>query len=144
MHLYPIQFRIKKSNFSLMGCYEGELIHRFGSNSPDWKRGTDTFPSAKFVICSAQSFRGSCSSDRFAYATFSRRERERERERRTTGRCSQAACRRAKGTQGKASSLSRSQRHRSRDQIGHLGPAAGLQSDIRRRYCVCTPCSPIT
>jgi len=44
MHsLYPIQYSVKKMTFLWCGCYEGELIHRFGSNSPDWKRGTDTF-----------------------------------------------------------------------------------------------------
>lgn len=36
----------------------------------------------------------------------------------------------------------RSQRHQRSDQIERLGPAAGLQSDIRRRYCVCTRCLP--
>jgi len=67
--------------------------------------------------------------------------REKERAGGKDGRC---RMREGKRKPRRASSLSRSQRHRSGDQIGHLGPAAGLQSDIRRRYCARVPCSPIT
>jgi len=78
-------------------------------------------------------------------ATRSRRREGREGES-ERGRLAVARCRMREGKRKprRASSLSRSQRHRSGDQIGHLGPAAGLQSDIRRRYCARAPCSPIT
>lgn len=123
------------------GCYEGELIHRFGSSFHDRTQGSDTsLPRNSLSVALNHS------EDRVpridSRMLCDMRPPDARKRQPFAVRC--CMHRRAKRTRGEASSLSRSQRHRSRDQIGHLGPAVGLQSDIRRRYCVCTPCSPIT
>lgn len=79
--MHPVSHTMQRKKVASLrcGCCEGELIHRFGSKSPPIENEAPRYlPSAKFVIYRAQSFRGSCFSDRFAYATFFRCVREKE------------------------------------------------------------------